>query len=145
MANSLKDAGLKTTVPRLRVLAMLEANSDKHMSAEDVYLALHESGEEVGLATIYRVLTQFETAGLVVRHQFESGSAVFELDSGDHHDHMVCVDCGLVEEFVDPSIEKRQEKIASELGFEIVDHTLTLYGRCKKKNCPSRQMKRAAR
>ena len=126
----LKDAGLKTTLPRLKVLSVLEDGSGKHMSAEDVYHALHASGENVGLATIYRVLTQFESAGLVVRHQFESGSAVFELDSGEHHDHIVCVDCGKVVEFLDQVIEKRQRNIANAHQFEIVDHTLTIYGRC---------------
>ncbi len=127
---NLKEVGLKTTVPRLRVLAVLEDNPGQHMSAEEVYRALHEADEDVGLATIYRVLTQFESAGLVVRHQFESGSAVFELDSGEHHDHIVCVDCGIVVEFVDAAIERRQDKIAAEHDFEIVDHTLTLYGHC---------------
>ena len=129
-SNQLKEAGLKTTVPRLKVLAILEDNSDRHMSAEDVFHALHSVGENVGLATIYRVLTQFESAGLVVRHQFEGGSAVFELDSGEHHDHIVCVECGKVVEFVDQSIERRQRRIAEDHGFEIVDHTFTIYGRC---------------
>ena len=141
-AANLKEAGLKTTVPRLRVLNVLQENPDAHMSAEDVYLALHQAGDDVGLATIYRVLTQFESAGLVVRHQFESGSAVFELDSGQHHDHIVCVDCGKVVEFFDAAIERRQENIASEHGFEIVDHTLTLYGHCKECRSKTRRRKR---
>lgn len=139
-ALNLKEAGLKTTVPRLRVLSVLEGHSGEHMSAEDVYLALHQSGDDVGLATIYRVLTQFEAAGLVVRHQFESGGAVFELDSGEHHDHLVCVDCGKVIEFLDQAIEKRQEKIAEEYGFELEDHNLTLYGHCSE--CQGRPRRR---
>ena len=139
----LKDAGLKTTIPRLKVLSILEDSAQRHMSAEEVYHALHEAGEDVGLATIYRVLTQFEAAGLVVRHQFESGSAVFELDSGDHHDHIVCVGCGEVVEFMDPTIERRQQKIADEHNFEMVDHTLTIYGRCKA--CASRQGRKSTR
>jgi len=129
-STDLKRAGLKATVPRLRIMAMLERHQDRHMSAEDVYRALLESGEDVGLATVYRVLTQFEAAGLVVRHNFEGGHAVFELDSGEHHDHIVCVECGKVVEFVDSTIERRQNRIAAEQGFEIVDHTLTIYGRC---------------
>ena len=131
----LKEAGLKTTLPRLRVLAVLEENLGSHMSAEDVYRALLDAGDDVGLATIYRVLTQFESAGLVVRHHFESGSAVFELDSGEHHDHIVCLDCGAVVEFVDAEIEQRQKSVADERGFRIADHTLTLYARCSKDDC----------
>jgi len=122
------------------VLAVLEDKAGEHMSADDVYLALHEAGDDVGLATIYRVLTQFEAAGLVVRHQFESGGAVFELDSGEHHDHIVCVDCGIVVEFLDSAIERRQEKIAADHGFELADHNLTLYGHCKA--CQSKPKRR---
>ena len=134
----LRKAGLKATLPRLKILAVLEKNSDLHMSAEDVYRALMESGDDVGLATVYRVLTQFEAAGLVIRHNFTDGHAVFELDSGDHHDHIVCLDCGAVTEFVDATIEKRQSKIAEKHGFGIDDHSMTIYGRCQKKRCPNR-------
>ena len=128
-AVNLKEAGLKTTVPRLRVLSILEEHNGKHMSAEDVYKALMEAGEDVGLATVYRVLTQFEAAGLVVRHNFDGGHAVFELADGEHHDHMVCVDSGEVVEFFDPEIERRQREIVKEHGFELVDHNLVLYVR----------------
>ena len=129
--HDLRSAGLKVTLPRLRVLDVLERRNGEHMSAEDVYRALLEAGEDVGLATIYRVLTQFEQAGLVIRHNFEEGRAVFELDSGEHHDHIVCVKCGQITEFVDNTIEKRQEKIASEHGFKLIDHSLVLYGECE--------------
>ncbi|MGI9333547.1 MAG: ferric iron uptake transcriptional regulator [Gammaproteobacteria bacterium] len=131
----LKKAGLKTTLPRLRILAVLEAGKQRHMSAEDVYRALLEAGEDVGIATVYRVLTQFESAGLIRRHNFEEGHAVFELDSGEHHDHIVCVSCGKIVEFVDNAIEKRQEKIATAHGFTIQDHSLVLYGRCTSPSC----------
>ena len=142
----LRKAGLKVTLPRVKILQILE-NADpqqQHMSAEDVYRALIDSGEDVGLATVYRVLAQFETAGLVVRHNFETGSAVFELDSGAHHDHIVCLDCGAVVEFVDGAIERRQERVASEHGFELADHTLTLYARCTRRGC-SRRMSSATK
>lgn len=138
MDNSdLRNAGLKVTQPRLRVLDVLERNAQEHMSAEDVYRALLEAGEDVGLATIYRVLTQFEQAGLVMRHNFEEGRAVFELDSGQHHDHIVCVKCGLITEFVDNTIEQRQQRIASEHGMRLIDHSLVLYGECEG-GCPKR-------
>ncbi|MCP5152492.1 MAG: ferric iron uptake transcriptional regulator [Ectothiorhodospiraceae bacterium] len=133
----LKRLGLKATVPRLRVLDVLEANREGHMSAEDVYRALLDAGEEVGLATVYRVLTQFETAGLVIRHNFE-GRSLFELDSGEHHDHIVCVQCGEIMEFSDATIERRQERIAEEHGFKISDHALVIYGECVKPRCPRR-------
>lgn len=129
----LRKAGLKVTLPRVKILQILEAASEPHMSAEDVYKALMDADEEVGLATVYRVLTQFETASLVQRHHFEAGTAVFELAKGDHHDHMICLDSGKVIEFVDPIIEKRQHEIAEEHGFEIEDHSLILYVRPKKK------------
>ncbi len=131
----LKKAGLKITLPRVKILELLEqAESDnQHLSAEDVYRALMESGEDVGLATVYRVLTQFETAGLVVRHNFEGGHSVFELAKGEHHDHMVRLDNGEVIEFCDDIIEKRQRQIASDMGFELLDHSLVLYVRPKKK------------
>ena len=128
----LKKAGLKATVPRLRILSVLEDHRDSHMSAEDVYRALLDAGEDVGLATVYRVLTQFEAAGLVRRLNFEEGRAVFELESGEHHDHLVCVDCGIVVEFVDNVIERRQREVADSHGFEFDDHSLVLYGRCSK-------------
>lgn len=123
----LKKAGLKVTLPRLKVLGLLESADEHHMSAEDVYKALLESGDDVGLATVYRVLTQFEAAGLVLRHNFEGGHAVFELAKDEHHDHMVDTSTGKVIEFCDPVIEERQKQIAEEHGFELVDHSLTLY------------------
>jgi len=125
----LKKVGLKVTLPRLKVLGLLEQAEDHHMSAEDVYKALLETGDDVGLATVYRVLTQFESAGLVLRHNFEGGHAVFELAKDDHHDHMVDTSTGKVVEFCDPIIEKRQHEIAKEHGYELVDHNLTLYVR----------------
>ena len=132
----LRKAGLKITLPRLKILQILE-NSEgesQHLSAEDVYLALRAAGEEVGLATVYRVLTQFESAGLVDRHNFEAGHSVFELSKGDHHDHMVCVSSGEVVEFTDAVIERRQREIAAEHGFDLVDHSLVLYVRKRKQD-----------
>jgi Fur family transcriptional regulator, ferric uptake regulator len=126
-AQDLKKAGLKATLPRIRILQILEESSERHMSAEDVYKTLLEHGEEVGLATVYRVLTQFESAGLVMRHNFDSGHSVFELDSGDHHDHMVCLKSGKVIEFQNEQIEKLQKSIAEEHGYELVEHSLVLY------------------
>lgn len=126
----LRKAGLKVTLPRLKILEILEDASARHKSAEDIYKALLDSNEDIGLATVYRVLTQFEAAGLVTRHHFENGMAVFELNHGAHHDHIVCVECGKVEEFVDAEIEERQKRIARERGFEITDHSLIIYGRC---------------
>jgi Fur family ferric uptake transcriptional regulator len=136
--NDLRKAGLKVTLPRVKILEILEEKQDLHLTAEDVYKALLDSGEDIGLATVYRVLTQFEAAGLVQRHNFEGGSAVFELDDGAHHDHIVCQDCGRVEEFVDPTIEDRQKTIASNHGFEITTHALIIYGSCRRENCPHR-------
>jgi Fur family ferric uptake transcriptional regulator len=129
----LRKAGLKVTLPRVKILQILEGADPQaqHMSAEDVYRALLDAGEDVGLATVYRVLTQFETAGLVTRHNFETGHSVFELAKGDHHDHMVCMDSGDVIEFVDPVIERRQHELAEEHGYELVDHSLVLYVRKK--------------
>jgi Fur family ferric uptake transcriptional regulator len=127
----LKKAGLKVTLPRLKVLRLLEQADEHHMSAEDVYKSLLESGDDVGLATVYRVLTQFEAAGLVLRHNFEGGHAIFELAKEDHHDHMVDTASGKVIEFFDEVIEKRQHEIAEEYGYELVDHNLTLYVRPK--------------
>lgn len=126
----LRKAGLKVTLPRLRILELLEKSPQRHMSAEDMYKALIEQGEEIGLATVYRVLTQFESAGLVSRLHFEGGLSVFELNEGDHHDHMVCVKCGNVTEFVDEVIERRQDSIADEAGWEMTDHSLYIYGIC---------------
>jgi Fur family ferric uptake transcriptional regulator len=130
----LRKAGLKVTLPRLKILQILESSEEgpQHLSAEDVYLALRAAGEEVGLATVYRVLTQFESAGLVDRHNFEAGHSVFELAKGEHHDHMVCVESGDVIEFTDLVIEKRQREIAEEHGFDLMDHSLVLYVRKKK-------------
>ncbi|MBU57854.1 MAG: ferric iron uptake transcriptional regulator [Alcanivorax sp.] len=127
----LRKAGLKVTLPRMKILQQLESSSERHLSAEDIYKSLMDAGEDVGLATVYRVLTQFEQAGIVLRHNFEGGSAVFELADEDHHDHMVCMETGEVIEFVDDEIEERQHRIAEEHGYEIVDHSLVLYVRPK--------------
>jgi Fur family transcriptional regulator, ferric uptake regulator len=127
----LRKAGLKVTLPRLKVLEILEVSEQRHMSAEDVYKALLESGEEIGLATVYRVLTQFEGAGLVSRLSIDGGHAVFELEDGAHHDHLLCVSCNKIEEFVDEVIEQRQRAIAEEKGFKMTEHSLYIYGICK--------------
>ena len=127
----LRKAGLKVTLPRVKILQIMESSDTKHLSAEDVYKALIEADEDVGLATVYRVLTQFESAGLVMRHHFEGGSSVFELTTIDHHDHIVCQTCGSVEEFYDEVIENQQDKIAEKYGFKITDHSMYLYGVCK--------------
>jgi len=127
----LRKAGLKSTLPRLKVLGILEEPNNRHMTAEDVYKSLLDSGEEIGLATVYRVLTQFENSGLVIRHNFEGGRSVFELNDEGHHDHMVCVECGEVFEFYDKSIEERQRRIAEESGFVLNDHSLYMYGVCE--------------
>ena len=129
-SSDLKKAGLKVTLPRMKILEFLEVSKIRHQSAEDIYRSLLDDGEEIGLATVYRVLTQFEAAGLVERHHFESGQAVFELSEKGHHDHIVCVSCGKVEEFYDDMIENRQREVASEKGYEVTDHSLTLYGKC---------------
>lgn len=139
VSKELKEAGLKVTVPRLRILEILESGRRRHLSAEDVYKALIASGDDIGIATVYRVLTQFESAGLVKRHNFEGGHSVFELDDGGHHDHIVCIDCGRVEEFMDETIETRQDEIAASHDFEIHDHSLILYGHCRKNPCPHRK------
>ena len=131
----LKNAGLKATLPRLKVLNLFENSKDRHLSAEDIYKIMINAGEDVGLATVYRVLTQFEQAGLLIRHHFESGKAVFELNAGGHHDHIVCVKCGRVEEFYDEEIEKRQEIAAAKLGFTMQEHSLTIYGLCSNQPC----------
>ena len=137
-SDDIRNAGLKVTLPRLKILEVLEGTGSRHMSAEDVYRELLGRGEEIGLATVYRVLTQFEGAGLVARHHFEGGQSVFELNRGEHHDHIVCVQCGRVEEFFDETIEKRQRSIARDRGFAINDHSLIIYGDCRRKDCPSR-------
>jgi Fur family ferric uptake transcriptional regulator len=137
-AQSLKEIGLKATLPRRRILELFEASKVRHLSAEDVYKALIAEGMDVGLATVYRVLTQFEQAGLLARQHFEAGKAVFELNQGGHHDHLVCLQCGRVEEFYDGEIEKRQSEIARTKGFELRGHSLALYADCTKPNCPHR-------
>ena len=134
----LKSSGLKATLPRLKILEIFQGSAVRHLSAEDVYKLLLAENLDVGLATVYRVLTQFEQAGLLSRNHFESGKAVFELNEGSHHDHLVCLDCGLVEEFFDDEIEKRQHRIAEERGFKLTEHALALYGNCVKDNCPHR-------
>ena len=134
----LKSSGLKATLPRLKILEIFQSSTVRHLSAEDVYKLLLAENLDVGLATVYRVLTQFEQAGLLSRNHFESGKAVFELNEGSHHDHLVCLDCGLVEEFFDDEIEKRQHRIAEERGFKLTEHALALYGNCVKDDCPHR-------
>ena len=126
----LKKAGLKATLPRLKIIGIFESSEERHLSAEDVYKVLLSEGEEVGLATVYRVLTQFEQAGLLLRHNFEGGRAGYELNEGQHHDHMVCIECGKVFEFTDAEIEARQRKVSEKAGFIIEDHALSLYGTC---------------
>ncbi len=135
-SQDLKDMGLKATLPRLKILGLFEHGSSRHMSAEAVYRLLQQEGMEVGLATVYRVLTQFEQAGLLTRHHFESGKAVFELNQGDHHDHLVCLQCGHVEEFYDAEIEQRQARVAQQRGFAIREHSLQLYADCQRTQCP---------
>ncbi len=134
-ADELKNSGLKATLPRIKVLEVFQNSAQRHLSAEDVYKLLLAEGADVGLATVYRVLMQFEQAGLLSRNHFEAGKAVFELNEGKHHDHMVCLDCGHVEEFFDAEIEKRQHAVALARGFELQDHALSLYASCTKKNC----------
>lgn len=139
-SKDLRNIGLKATLPRLKVLELFQTSNQRHMSAEDVYKLLLNENADIGLATVYRVLTQFEQAGLLMRHHFESGKAVFELNEGTHHDHLVCLQCGKVEEFYDPEIEKRQIKIAKDRGFNIHDHSLYLYADCTKTNCSSKSI-----
>ena len=134
----LKSSGLKATLPRLKILDVFQHTERRHMTAEDVYRALLSEGADIGLATVYRVLMQFEQAGLLTRSNFESGKAVYELNEGQHHDHLVCVDCGRVEEFMDPEIELRQRAIAEQHGFALQEHSLALYARCRKTDCPYR-------
>jgi Fur family transcriptional regulator, ferric uptake regulator len=140
MSNSsnLKNMGLKATFPRLKILELFEKSQVRHLTAEDVYRLLMAENIDIGMATVYRALTQFEQAGLLERHHFESGKAVFEINAGQHHDHLVCVNCGRVEEFFDPEIESRQNRIAQERGFAIQEHALYLYAECHKPECPHR-------
>jgi Fur family ferric uptake transcriptional regulator len=136
--DELKSTGLKATLPRLKILEIFQAGKQRHMTAEDVFRVLLEDRSDIGLATVYRVLTQFEQAGLLNRSNFESGKAVFEINEGQHHDHLVCLDCGKVEEFYDAEIEKRQHAVAKAKGFAIADHSLSMYANCTKENCPNR-------
>lgn len=135
----LKSTGLKVTAPRLKILEVFQRGVQRHMTAEDVFRHLLHEGADIGLATVYRVLMQFEQAGLLHRNHFESGKAVYELNEGQHHDHMVCLDCGRVEEFFDAEIEARQHAVAQAKGFEIADHALSLYAHCTRQPCPHRQ------
>ena len=137
-ASDIKTSGLKATLPRIKVLEVFQNSAQRHLSAEDVYKVLLHEGSDVGLATVYRVLMQFEQAGLLSRNHFETGKAVFELNEGQHHDHLVCLTCGKVEEFFDADIERRQHSVAAERGFELQDHALALYGVCTKKDCAGR-------
>ncbi|MBN9426461.1 MAG: ferric iron uptake transcriptional regulator [Burkholderiales bacterium] len=139
VTSELKNMGLKATLPRLKILEIFQNGKQRHMSAEDVYRELLAESHDIGLATVYRVLTQFEQAGLLKRSNFESGKAVFELNEGQHHDHLICLQCGRVEEFYDPEIEKRQQKIAKDRGFVLQDHALSLYGICNKGDCGIRR------
>ncbi len=138
-SQSLKDSGLKATLPRRKVLELFEHSKVRHLSAEDVYKSLMSEGIDIGLATVYRVLTQFEQAGLLSRQHFETGKAVFELNQGGHHDHLVCLQCGRVEEFYDGEIEQRQSEVARKRGFELRGHSLALYADCTKQDCPNRK------
>jgi Fur family transcriptional regulator, ferric uptake regulator len=140
-ADELKSSGLKATLPRIKILEVFQRSQRRHMTAEDVYKLLLAEGADVGLATVYRVLMQFEQAGILSRNHFEAGKAVFELNEGKHHDHLVCLDCGRVEEFFDPEIEKRQQAVAKARGFELQDHALALYAVCTKKSCEHKQPK----
>ena len=138
-SQSLKDIGLKATLPRRKVLELFEHSKVRHLSAEDVYKSLMAEGIDIGLATVYRVLTQFEQAGLLSRQHFETGKAVFELNQGGHHDHLVCLQCGKVEEFYDAEIEQRQSEVARKRSFELKGHSLALYADCIKPDCPGRK------
>jgi len=138
-SHDLKTIGLKATLPRLKILNLFENSDVRHLTAEDVYKVLLKEGMDIGLATIYRVLTQFEQAGILIRHHFEAGKAVFELNEGGHHDHLVCIQCGHVEEFFDSEIEKRQLKVAKDRGFNIHEHSLQIFADCIKTNCQFRQ------
>ncbi|MBA3582413.1 MAG: ferric iron uptake transcriptional regulator [Gammaproteobacteria bacterium] len=141
-SSDLKRAGLKVTLPRMRILEILDTNRDRHMTAEDIYKCLLDCEDDIGLATVYRVLTQFESAGLVIRHHFEGGQGVFELDDGKHHDHLVCIRCGKVIEFMDADIERRQKEIAAERGFTLTEHSMILYGECNEASCNNSHVKK---
>ena len=136
--DELKNTGLKATLPRLKILEIFQAGKQRHMTAEDVFRVLLEDRSDIGLATVYRVLAQFEQAGLLHRRNFEPGKAVYEINEGEHHDHLVCLDCGKVEEFYDAEIEKREHLVAKAKGFAIADHSLSIYGNCTKDKCPTR-------
>ena len=138
--DELKNTGLKATFPRLKILEIFQAGKQRHMTAEDVFRVLLEERSDIGLATVYRVLMQFEQAGLLNRNNFESGKAVYEINEGQHHDHLVCLDCGQVEEFYDAEIERRQNAVAELKGFAIADHSLSIYANCTKTDCPSRPL-----
>ncbi len=138
----LKSTGLKATLPRLKILEVFQSGRQRHMTAEDGYRVLLQDHSDIGLATVYRVLMQFEQAGLLIRSNFESGKAVYELNQGEHHDHLVCLDCGRVEEFFDPEIERRQQDVAQSRGFALQEHALALYAHCTKTDCPHRQATR---
>ena len=137
-AQELKSSGLKVTLPRIKVLEVFQKSPQRHLTAEDVFKVLLAEDSDVGLATVYRVLMQFEQAGILSRNHFEGGKAVFELNQGQHHDHLVCLDCGRVEEFFDPDIEARQRQVAADRGFNLQDHALALYGHCTRQACPHR-------
>jgi Fur family ferric uptake transcriptional regulator len=137
-ADELKSSGLKATLPRIKILEIFQSSERRHLTAEDVFKVLLTEQADIGLATVYRVLVQFEQAGLLTRSNFESGKAVFELNEGHHHDHLVCLDCGRVEEFFDQQIEQRQREVAEARGFELQEHSLALYARCTKADCPHR-------
>jgi Fur family ferric uptake transcriptional regulator len=143
--DELKNTGLKATIPRLKILEVFQRSTQRHLTAEDVFRVLLKERSDVGLATVYRVLTQFEQASILSRSHFESGKAVYELNEGKHHDHLVCLDCGRVEEFYDPEIENRQQAVAKSKGFAISDHALSLYAHCVKNNCPHRAEAEQAR
>jgi Fur family transcriptional regulator, ferric uptake regulator len=136
--DELKSTGLKATLPRLKIMEIFQTSAQRHMTAEDVFRVLLQERTDIGLATVYRVLTQFEQAGILSRNHFESGKAMYELNEGQHHDHLVCLDCGKVEEFYDAEIEKRQHTVAHTKGFELADHALSLYAHCTKNPCPHR-------
>ncbi len=142
MSNDLKHSGLKATLPRLKVLEVFQKGTQRHMSAEDVFRVLLDERTDIGLATVYRVLTQFEQAGILSKSQFDADKAVYELDEGTHHDHLVCLDCGRVEEFYDPQIEQRQSAVAQERGFALAEHALSLYAHCTKVACSHKPVRR---
>jgi Fur family transcriptional regulator, ferric uptake regulator len=139
--DELKNTGLKATLPRLKIMEIFQTSAQRHMTAEDVFRVLLQERTDIGLATVYRVLTQFEQAGILSRNHFESGKATYELNEGQHHDHLVCLDCGKVEEFYDAEIERRQHAVAKAKGFSIADHSLSLYANCTKDKCPNRPVR----